>query len=726
MRSKLLLTGTVVASAGALVATTILLTPGCSVRTVSTPLTPEMEKDFGAATRVPEDVSLFGSTRHLARQSRQFWESNAVQGLVKLPLVQMMWAQMAGSSEYQQAMAVLRGSPLAREGLPILEDAVSTEVFSCAGPDMVDSLRALAGVMNAMRMAGLSDALADGAGGGGGPPVLPMVEAVLEHKDRLRIPPILIGFKLTDEGAAKRFLDAWLARIGPTPVGQIEKRPLGGVDFHVLELKGESIPEQGMESVLRDLERARVPRNKLQELAGFIRGLRVTIAVGVLDGYLMLSIGEDMSLLSKWGKGPSLAASAEFEPLRARYKQGLLSIGYSSTQLSELLVWSPEDIRALAQEAIEEIPEQGIPPGLKERLLKDAELLAKDLEFPKASSMLSFSFANRGIESFGFGQASGGMLDFEEPLTILTHRGRNPITVLASHAAEMPGAYDTLVKWLKKGFGYFEDYAVPNMVVETERREYDKVMGLALPFLASIDKTTRQHLIPAIDGTQSLHVIDGHGKLAKLPFGRRLTPEAPAPRLGMAVELRDPGKFVNAMALYFAAAKTLLDGIKQAYPGQIPPGIALPLPETETVAGGKLFFYRLPWDLGPDVFPCALLKGKLLVLASSSELAAEMAVAAPMPTGEVTAPGKAAGTVAMVDFEQCRGLLKGLSDSVFVHLQQERVIAPDDVGGAMMVKMHIDALWRSMRALRSYRSTATLVDGRVMHHSWLHMEDVSE
>jgi len=722
MRKKLLLSGTVVAAAGALVAATVLLVPGCSVQPT---LTPEMKKELGAAVWVPEDVSLYSSTRGLARQATQVWKSNAVQNLVKLPLVQMMWAQMAGSSEYRQVMAVLHGSPLVQEGLPILKDAVSTEVFSCAGPEMVDSLQALAGVMNAMRMAGLSDALADGAGRSGGPEVLPLIEAVLAHKDRLRMPPILIGFKLTDEGAAKQFLDRWLARIGPTPVGRIEKRPLGGVDFHVLELKGESIPERGMESVLRDLERERVPRDKLQDLAGFIRSRRVTIAVGVLDGYLMLSIGEDMSLLSRWGKGPSLAASAEFEPLRARHKQGLLSVAYSSARLSGLLAWSPEDIRGLARELVENIPEQASPPGLKKRLLKDADLLAEDLVYPTAGSILSFSFANRGVESYTFGPSSGSALDFSEPLSILAHRGKDPITVLAGHAAENPGGYDTLVKWLRKGFGYFEDYAVPEFG-GTERRDYEKVMGLALPFLASIDKTTRQHLIPAIDGTQSLQVIDGHGKLAKLPFGRRLTPEVPAPRLGMAVELSDPDKFVEAIGHYFAAANTLLDGMRQAYPSQVPPGLALPSPEMEAAAGGKLFFYRLPWDMGPDVFPCALLKGKLLVLASSSELAAEMTETVPMPTGEVTAPGKAAGAVAMVDFEQGRGLLKGLSDSVFVHLQQEGVIAPDDVGGAMMVKMHIDTLWRSMRALRSYRSTVTLENGHAIHHSWLHMEDVSE
>jgi hypothetical protein len=249
---------------------------------------------------------------------------------------------------------------------------------------------------------------------------------------------------------------------------------------------------------------------------------------------------------------------------------------------------------------------------------------------------------------------------------------------------------------------------------------------LARPFLASIHDTTREYLVPAIDGTKALQLVDGHGELGALPDGRKLTPVVPLPRFGAAMELKDPVKFVVAIERYIAAAKTLFDGIRRTYDPEIPPELDLPSPVTEAVAGGTLYSYRLPWDLGRDVCPCALLKGDLLVLASSAALAVEMAGTVPMPNDDVVATAKAAGELAMVDFQACHGWLSRLTNSVFLHMQQERIIGPRDTGGALVVKMHVDALLRSLRAFRGYRCLATLEDGRVVYHSWLHVEDVPE
>jgi len=719
--------GMVVPAAGVLALVMLIASPGCSVKPVPrTPLTPEMQEELGAAASVPEDVAFYSSTMDVAGRATRIWKSEAVMGLVRLPFVQMMMAEMYRSPGYGQVMSVLHTHPLALEFLPVLKDAVSTEVFLCAGPEMVDSLEAFAGVVGVIQMAGLQAAINEEAGGTGEPDVPAMIDAVLTFKDSLRMPPILVGFKMTDEVAAKGFLDTWLARIGPTPVGAIEKQPLAGGEFHVLELKGESIPAQALDSFMSDLEKERVPEQNRLALSEYLRNSKLTLAVGCLDGYLMLFLGTDTSFIARWGQGPSLAASAELEPLRARHKKGLVSTAYSSARIAELLQWTNEDVNALVKAVVDEIPDDEAPPGLKDRLRADAELLVSGLELPKPSSFLTFSFDNKGVETFSLTRADGLLVDCSEPLSILAHRGKVPISVMASHAAEMPEAYDTMVKWLKKGFGYFEDYVLPKMAGEMDRRQYDKVMDLAMPFLASIDGATRQYLIPAIDGTQSIQLADGNGKVERLPNGEGLAPAVPILRLGAAVRLNDPRKFIKAMEQYFAAIETLIEGIHEKYPGQLPPGLALPSPEKRTVAGGTLYHYNLPFDMGADVFPCALIKDDLLVVASSSNLASEMTEPVPMPTGDVTVPEQAAGEVNIVDFSQLRMLLRKLTDSIFTHMQQRRVIRPDDMGGAMMVKMHIDALWRSMRALRSYHSTTTVDGDRMICHSWLHVEDVSE
>jgi hypothetical protein len=287
------------------------------------------------------------------------------------------------------------------------------------------------------------------------------------------------------------------------------------------------------------------------------------------------------------------------------------------------------------------------------------------------------------------------------------------------------GVYAVLVKWLVKAFGYFEDYAVPGFS-PMERAEYAKVMGLARPFLASIDETTRTYFIPAVDAAQTLDVIDGGGRFSALPDGQVLQPPVALPRLGMALELKDSRAFVVAIERYVAAVRTLLDRIRVAYPSRIPPDFAIPSPQTKAVAGGTLYYYPLPWNLGPDAFPCALLADDLLVLSTSSALADEMVKIVPMPAAEVVDSARAACAAVTVDFDEGFRLLARLGNAVFQHMHGRGLIGHGDMQGAMMVKMHLDAVLRSARAFRGYRCVTCRVDGRVMTHSWLHVEDIDE
>jgi hypothetical protein len=128
--------------------------------------------------------------------------------------------------------------------------------------------------------------------------------------------------------------------------------------------------------------------------------------------------------------------------------------------------------------------------------------------------------------------------------------------------------------------------------------------------------------------------------------------------------------------------------------------------------------------LGEDVFPCALLTDELVILATSRRFVAEMAAAESLPTCPVTSPDHAAGMVALTDCPKAWALLKRLTDAAFVLLQRHRPMRPRPQQMAMLVKMHADGLWRSLGAFRSYRCTTKTWRGRVVRHSWLHVEDI--
>lgn len=246
-------------------------------------------------------------------------------------------------------------------------------------------------------------------------------------------------------------------------------------------------------------------------------------------------------------------------------------------------------------------------------------------------------------------------------------------------------------------------------------------MAIARPFQSAVNATTRDHLVPAVDGAQSLYVFDGQGLLSHIPGGASLPQPLAIPRFGAAIELNDAEQFKVAMTNYAEASRKLIADVRTTYPQLLPPGIALPSPETTDTPDGTLYYYKLPIDLGHDVYPCGLFKGRLLVVASSSRLAAEMARQQPMPDCSITELDQAAGSVMIVEFGELWDYTRDFSNGCFrLGLKHN----PTDQQTISMIKMHVDAVVRSLSAICSYRSTLTLQNGQAVRHSWFHVEDI--
>ena len=74
------------------------------------------------------------------------------------------------------------------------------------------------------------------------------------------------------------------------------------------------------------------------------------------------------------------------------------------------------------------------------------------------------------------------------------------------------------------------------------------------------------------------------------------------------------------------AGRKLLEGLKNEpwIPKELR-SLEIPTYRTRPLAGGTLYYYDWPWpELGKDVYPCAFLKGRTLVVASSPDYAREL------------------------------------------------------------------------------------------------------
>jgi hypothetical protein len=687
-----------------------------------TPLTAEMKAGLMSAAYVPADVSTYSSSQRLADQWTRIWKSNAVQNLLRMPLVQQGLFKLQQSEPYRQVMMTVQRHPLAVQALPVLGDAVSTEVFACTGPELAEFVVAFQRVVNSAQMQGMQDTFSGRPGVSddkmSAAGVEALLNAVLTEGDNLRMPNVLIGCKLEDPAAAVKLLDTWLPQISATPAGKIEKAN----GFYSLNIRGASLPEEAYEEIAGELREAGVPMLTIVKFTQWVKKQNLLLAIGVKDDYLMISIGRDMALVDNWGQGTSLAESAALEPVRKRYKAGLMSLSYLSKNLASQFSTTTEDVRDGFRMLTEMLPPDS-PEGLKPRLRKDLDQLTDDLEneMPQPGAMLSFSFENRGVESYTIQDGASSALDGSKRLSVMEHRGPEAIIAAASRALPNRELYELLAKWAPIAFGYVEDYGVPQMDAD-DRKKYDGVMARVRPFVKSLDDTTRDYFLPAVDGTQSVLALDGGGALTQLPNVGPLPKPLPIPRLGMVIELHDVGKFITAVTQYVDSAQKLLDGIHKEFPQGMK--LTIPPPKTEQLAGGTLYYYPIPGGLGDDVFPCALIKDRTLVLTSSKKLAATMLDKTAMPSCTVTALDAPAASITLFDGAKLWSWLADLTDSGYAAFQRYGAESSQDLMQGAMVKMHIEMVLRSLGAIRGYRSVTALENGKVVTHSWLHIEDI--
>ena len=81
---------------------------------------------------------------------------------------------------------------------------------------------------------------------------------------------------------------------------------------------------------------------------------------------------------------------------------------------------------------------------------------------PGASASFSF-LTPRGYESYSYNWTQNKTLDDSKRLTLLDHVGGNPVLAAVSRSKYSPQQYDMLVKWLVKGYGYFEQFGLAHM-----------------------------------------------------------------------------------------------------------------------------------------------------------------------------------------------------------------------------------------------------------------------
>ena len=693
-------------------------------------LSPAMQKEFGAATWIPESGGYFGAGFRYRERWQAFTGTQAYQEILTMPIVKMGlgWVEQP----YLEQFAMMRAeNPLVDQAVDVLQDAFSNEVFVYIderGPGFTNQLGE---IYNSLYLNGFLQGINDSTG------ALPAYSAaenrkriirnVLAAEGELRIPGLVFGFRLSDPQAGRDLIVSMTPVLRQQVPLPLVEESLGRGEYLSLSLNAAMFLTPDMQAEMEaELGLANLDAQTAEQFVQFVKSQSLSVSLGMRGEYLLISLGADNTHLSNLGEGVSLAESEAFVPLRLHFKPGMTGMSYVHRDWTGVGKLDASELMSKLQELLQQ-GEDELPPGLAERITKDAtKLLAQINEsMPEATPNVAASFWNQGIESISFSALFPGSLDSSEPLSILSHAGKSPMLALAAHSPPSQPHYDRLIEWVQTIYGYFEDYVVPQIPAE-DIAEFKQFESLAIPALKKIHVTTRDLLLPSLDGGQSLFLLDVGGAMTRSPDTKEsLARPIRFPRPAMVIEVNDPQKFVAAWGEYRQIFNSLMSGVAELKPNVSQ--ALLPLPVNRRVENATLYTYPIPVEfelasyLNDDFEPHALLTDKHVVLSLSPRHSQQLLAKNRLPQPSIVDLGQPAGRAAWFDFLGLKDLVCDDAEVILALMQEEEQI-DQDLG--ILIKIHIDKIRSVLGAVRSYRSRSFEEGGLSVRHSWLHLRDI--
>jgi hypothetical protein len=706
----------------------------------------EVAKAAGSLQWIPADAAFYATMLRTGEQIEAIAKSRAWAKIKSLPFVQDLWQKVLSElTDEEGKFASLYQwykKPENRQLVELLGDMFSTEIFVYGGKDCTPFTKLVQETIGAVRYGPIFATLS-GKVGDLSPNELRaklLIEALAENLDAIKVPDMVIGFKLSKADRAqaqlKRLeeLAKTLAKKEPRLKGRLKWQKVKDNNFLTLQLDGGLVPWD--EIPFKDFEEK---EGQYDPLIKKLKQLKLTFALGIRDGYLLLSLGESTAPLTRLGQGQLLADRKELKPLAQYAGKRLTSISYLSQPMHAEVGTTGADIDGMLEWATSFLPDS-LTDKQRKQIDKDVKDLGKDLKqfLPKPGPVLSLSFLNsRGYESYQYDWSTYPRRDGSKPLTLLNHGGGSPLLVTVERTKVSPDQYQMLVKWIKVAYRYFEEYGVPNLD-EDARDKYQEFAKTFGPLFKRMDQATAKMLLPALADGQMGFVLDG--KLKSKQWHKILPESAqplPLPELALIAGVSDAALLRKAFGEYRVALNAMLKGVHDIFPDHVPE-LKIPPPKTAKVKDGTLYFYPFPEDWGVDarILPNGGLGEKVATLSLSKEHSQRLLARTPLKVngGPLADLNRPLAEATYVNFA-------GLVDMAAPWIDYATwAIAPrlmgldlDDADDKVEAHRKLDPVMKQvhtvlevLKVFRSYASVTYLQDGVWVTHSETVIRDLPE
>jgi hypothetical protein len=612
----------------------------------------ELEKVGTSLQWIPADAAFYCSMLRNREQIEIVAKSKAWQSLMEMPAVQdglrLLEAQGTNlDSPAGMAQAQLK-NPQVQKILAVLADMFSDEIFMYGNEDLIDALELFQTLNNTMSYGPmLLEASGESSGMSRDEQVTRlMLDALAKNLGLLKVPSGIMGFHVDNPDEAKKQLDmvAGILTIASLSVPELEgffdRTKVGDHEYLTIKFNGQMIPWDQLP--MEKIKEAETNAGDAEKVVAKIKELKLVIALGLRDDYLLFAIVDSTDRLAELGTGELLIDRPEFKPLEKFAEAKLVAIEYVSEEFTSRLALGDDDIDDLLEWGEMILPQANLGDEMEEQVRKDAQALAADIKaaLPKPGAAMGFSFMTpQGVEGYRYNFSDPYGLDGSKPLSLLNHVGGDPLLAIVGRGHTSIKDYDVMVRWLKTAHRYVEQFALGRLS-DRERQQYDKALKLVKPLLARVNKANRELLIPAFADGQSALVLDA--KLAAKQFCREMPPtDEPMPMIepALVMGVSNAELVRQAYVEYQSIFDELVDVVREVEPGSIPDGYRIPWPDIDETDEGTVAFYTLPkkWGVDEQIVPNAGLSDSVVAVTGSRAHTKRLLTATPLKVGGVLA-----------------------------------------------------------------------------------------
>ena len=443
---------------------------------------------------VPQNASFYSATFRLREQFETVLNSRAVGQLMKSPIVQALMDQ--GRMMWEQQSGELLSDPENQQLFDVLLDAVSSEVFIYGDAGVSSLADVVADVFE--------DAIRIGADADDQAMNRLMLDAAHRNLDKLGMPQVVIGFRLGKREPAM----AQLKRLEPFLMEQdalkFGRRTLGDSEFWVLEVESSELMPERPEGIA---ELGADAPKKYDEIMDRLMANGLTIALGITDDYLVVSIGSDTKALEQHDQTPSLAKHPNLQELRQHFDKKLVSIQYASKELVRAgrQISQQSSFWNLMLEGMRQ--DETLPAEVKTKLATAFEgLLESPQDSTKAGPVLNFAWMSpAGYDGMAIEWGKATRNDFSKPLPLVKQVSSPPLFFHASRVKDTKATYSRVRDFLSGMRGLFEKTGSSPEELTEEQKKFAEFLQDVDPLVARLDKVVREKLLDGLkDGSWAI------------------------------------------------------------------------------------------------------------------------------------------------------------------------------------------------------------------------------